>query len=207
MQNIIFDIGGVILNWNTREIIHSFAQTIFEEPTAQQEYAAMLKRDVFGHPDWLETDAGTLTAADAIARFAARRQRPVSEMQRLWDHCSDMLKLCEDTLELVQTLDQRGIPLYCLSNMPVERFEDLQRRFDFWSIFQGIVISGAIKMMKPDADIFEYLLQTYDLAAAECIFLDDTEKNVVGAKAVGMEAIHFVDATSCKVQLDAWLAT
>lgn len=204
MRNVIFDIGGVILNWDTDAIINTFVQTVFDDAAAQNEYAKILKRDVFGHADWLATDAGTLTAADAIAQFAARTNQPVTEMQRLWDHCSEMLTLREDTFTLMQTLEQRGIPLYCLSNMPVERFEDLQKRFDLWSIFQGIVISGEIKMMKPDTEIFEYLLQTYDLAAADCIFLDDTEKNVVGAKAVGIEAIRFVDAADCQRELDAW---
>lgn len=206
MRNVIFDIGGVILNWNTSEIIDSFAQIIFDEPTARHEYATMLRRDVFDHSDWLATDAGTLTVADATERFAERTNRPLSEMQRLWEHSSESLTLREDTFALMKSLDQQGIPLYCLSNMPAERFEDLERHFDFWSMFQGIVISGAIKMMKPNAEIFEYLLSKYDLAAEDCVFLDDTEKNVIGAKAVGMEAIHFTDAADCRVKLDAWLA-
>lgn len=206
MRNVIFDIGGVILNWNTDSIINSFVATVFDDEAKQTDYAATLKRDVFGHPDWLETDAGTLTAVDAIKRFAARTDQPVAEMQRLWDHSGEMLTIKEDTLELMRELDGRGVPIYCLSNMPVERFDFLSERFDFWSLFRGIVISGEVKLMKPDAPIFEYVLSEFNLVADESIFLDDTLHNVVGAEAVGIHGIHFSDVASCRDKLEALIS-
>lgn len=206
MKNVIFDIGGVLLNWNTDAIINSFVATVHNDPTKQADYAVTLKRDVFGHPDWLATDAGELTAANAIERFATRTDQPVSEMQRLWDHSGEMLTEKEDTIALLHALDKRGVPLYCLSNMPVERFDYLHERFDFWPVFRGIVISGAVKMMKPCAPIFEHLLSKYSLLAEESIFIDDTLHNAVGANAVGIHGIHFIDAASCRAELKELLA-
>jgi len=205
MKNVIFDIGGVLLNWNTVEIVNSFAQTCSDDEKERRNYAALLQRDVFGHADWLATDAGSLSVADAIKRFAKRTGQPVAEMQRLWDHSGELLTIKPDTISLLHELNDRGISLYCLSNMPMERFNYLRERFDFWPLFRGTVISGQVKLMKPDAAIFQHLLEKFDLVAEESIFIDDTLHNAIGAQAVGIRGIHFTDAASCRDQLDKLL--
>jgi putative hydrolase of the HAD superfamily len=68
----------------------------------------------------------------------------------------------------------------------------LERRYDFWDLFDGAVISSRVHYCKPEREIYEHLLKTYDLAAAETVFIDDVEANVRGARAVGMQAIQFV---------------
>ena len=203
MRNVIFDLGGVVFDWNPAEIIETFVARIDTDPMAQRGIATQLKADVFSHPDWLETDRGTLSAADAVARFAERMTLPIDTMQRLWDLCNVLMRPKLETVALMDELFTQGAALYCLSNMPVERYAWLRQHHDLWHCFQGIVISGEIQLIKPDAAIYQHLLQTFDLQAEECIFLDDSAPNVAAANALGIHGILFQDAASCRDDLFA----
>jgi HAD superfamily hydrolase (TIGR01509 family) len=107
-----------------------------------------------------------------------------------------------DTLALLENLAQRQVPLYCLSNMPASTFAFLRERHTFWSAFRGIVISGEIKMIKPEREIFEYLLHRYELTASQTVFVDDHPPNIQAAQALGLHTVLFHDARQCEAELD-----
>ena len=116
---------------------------------------------------------------------------------------ADKTGLTNFTMGLMNELKDHGYPLYVLSNMPVERFAYLQATYDFWDMFEGIVTSGHINMVKPNPDIYQHLLSTYDLKPETCVFLDDAQRNVKGAHAVGMQSFHFTTAATCRQDLAA----
>ena len=205
MRNVIFDLGGVVFNWSSPRIIETFVADLDVSATEKQAVARRLRANVFAHPDWLETDRGTLGATDAVMRFAQRMACSVDEMQRLWDLCSAHMLPKADTVSLMQELSAQGAALYCLSNMPVERFAWLRQNYDFWHLFQGIVISGEIELIKPDPAIYRHLLHRFELAADACIFLDDSAPNIDAANALGIHGILFQDAASCRNELFALL--
>ncbi|MEZ4863021.1 MAG: HAD family phosphatase [Caldilineaceae bacterium] len=206
MYNVIFDLGGVVFNWEPTAIIQSFVTELVTDPATQQALTDLVREQVFRHADWVETDRGTLSAVDAIARFAARVGRPVEDLQRLWDLCNTMMTPKIETIALMQTLADRGVPLYCLSNMPVERYTYLRQQHTFWPLFRGIVISGEIQQIKPDVAIYHHLLQRYGLKAEESIFLDDSPPNIAAANALGIHGILFTEAAACRAELGQWLA-
>ena len=197
VQNVIFDLGGVLLNWDVDAIIAA----VFDSPEARD----TVKRVVFDHPDWLAMDQGTLPEDEAVQRFARRADQPVDSMERLMDQVRASLTPKPDSLALLEELDGRGVPLYCLSNMHELNIAYLRERYDFFSRFRGIVISAHVEIIKPDAGIFEHLLSTCDLDPAQSVFVDDHPANVEGARAVGLQAVLFTDAASCRRQLDALL--
>jgi putative hydrolase of the HAD superfamily len=82
----------------------------------------------------------------------------------------------------------------------------LQRQHTFWDAFSGIVISGEVKMMKPEPEVFQHLLATFQLRAAESVFIDDVAVNVEAARQVGIHAILFQDAAQCRAQLEPLLS-
>ena len=110
-----------------------------------------------------------------------------------------------ETVKLVRALRQRGLDLYCLSNMPSPIYQHLRRRHTFWDVFRGVVISGEIQMMKPEPQIFTHLLERFGLRAQESVLVDDLQANVDGAQGVGLHAIRFQNATQCQQELDQLL--
>ncbi|HKC17985.1 MAG TPA: HAD-IA family hydrolase, partial [Steroidobacteraceae bacterium] len=82
-----------------------------------------------------------------------------------------------------------------------ESFAYLGKRFDFWRHFHGIVISGEVRMAKPQAEIFEYLLNRYALKAVDTVFVDDYPVNINAAKALGFHTVLFQNAPQCEAAL------
>ena len=197
MRNVIFDLGGVVLDWNPDAILAGF----YDDLGAR----AAMKRDLFQHPDWGLMDRGDYSEADMIARLETRSGRPSSELMGLFGAVRRSLRPKPDTLALIERLAQQQVPLYCLSNMPASTFAYVKDRFAFWPVFRGIVISGEIRMMKPEPEIFEYLLRQYDLERADTVFIDDHQPNVQAAQALGMHTVWFRDAAQCETELDGLL--
>ena len=197
IANVIFDLGGVLLDWDADAIVAA----VFTDQAAQKSVRAA----VFDHPDWLALDGGTLDEEEAIQRFAQRSGQPISCMEQLMQQVRLSLVPKADSLVLLDELHARGIPLYCLSNMHTKNFAYLEETYSFWDRFEGIVISASIKMIKPEPDIFQYLLSKYDLDPAKCVFIDDHPANIEGARAVGLSAILFTSSDDCRRQLDGLL--
>ncbi len=196
-RNVIFDFGGVLLRWEPQEIIDAFY--------AEEDLRSALSLNVFRHPDWIEMDRGSLADAAAVDRFAARMNRPVQEMQALLQLIKESLVPLPETVELVHELAGRGVPLYGLSNMPVSTFTYLRGRYDHWRLFQGIVISGEVKLIKPDPAIFEYICLQHQLEPSATIFVDDHSPNIEAAEKLGFRTILFRDAERCAQDLNTFL--
>jgi HAD superfamily hydrolase (TIGR01509 family) len=197
VRNVIFDLGGVVLDWNPDRLIAQF------QP--QAELQAAFKASLFGHADWKAFDRGGLTEPELIDRLMSRLRMPRLEVLALLDATRDSLVEKPDTVRLIRDLQRRQVPLYCLSNMPAAMYVHLQRQHAFWDAFSGIVISGEVKMMKPELEVFEHLLETFGLQAAESVFIDDVLVNVEAARQVGIHAIMFQDAARCRAELDRLL--
>jgi putative hydrolase of the HAD superfamily len=193
IRNVVFDFGGVLVRWAPQEIINNF---YVDEPLRE-----LAKSAIFRHPDWLEMDRGMLNEDDAARRFSERMGRPVDEMAVLLANVRESLTPIPETIELLHDFAEAGMPLYGLSNMPWSTFEFLRARDPHWSLFRGVVISGEVKMIKPDAKIFEHIARTYDLDPAESLFLDDLQPNIEAAKRAGFQAMLFDDPQRCSAEL------
>jgi putative hydrolase of the HAD superfamily len=193
VRNVIFDFGGVLVKWAPAEFIARF----YEDPAVQ----AVVWETVFQHPDWIEWDRGTLDDQAAAQRFAGRAGRTVDEMNALLGHMRQSLTPITETVAILHELDAAGIPLYGLSNMPASTFAFLRARDPHWSVFRGIVISGEIKMIKPDPEIFEHITRLYNLTPAETLFIDDSKPNIETAQRLGFHTIHFQGASHCGAEI------
>jgi putative hydrolase of the HAD superfamily len=196
-RNVIFDFGGVLLRWQPQEIINSFY--------SEEELRGSLSQYVFRHPDWIEMDRGSLAEDAAVQRFAARLNRPVQEMQALLQLVKESLVPVPETVELVRELAGRDVPLYGLSNMPASTFSYLRGRYDHWKLFRGIVISGEVKLIKPDSAIFEFICCQHRLDPSETILVDDHAPNIEAAEKLGFHTILFRDAERCAQELNTFL--
>jgi putative hydrolase of the HAD superfamily len=197
VRNVIMDLGGVMLEWNPDHLL----TPIESDPELRRQ----LRARIFSH-DWRQFDRGMLTELQLVDRLQVGTGLSRSEVLAIIEAVRGYLSEKPETVKLVRTLHQRGFDIYCLSNMPVPMYEHLRRRHTFWDVFRGVVVSGEVQMMKPEPEIYLHLLERFGLKACESVFVDDLQVNVDAAKAVGLHAIRFENATQCQQELDELLA-
>ena len=192
-MNIVFDLGGVVFNWQPDAIISS----VFDD----QETQDLVKKAIFEHPDWIELDRGTIALDRAVNRGAARTGLPRQDIEKLLNEVPRFLTPIEETFELIRTLAATNSRLFVLSNMHVASSTYLEEQHDVWRMFDGIVISSHVQMVKPEPGIYRYLLTQYQLKPAETVFIDDMRENLTVASLFGIQTIRFVDPSQCRQAL------
>ena len=193
LLNVVFDLGGVVLNWQPREVV----QRVFEDPKIQQ----LVSAQIIGHDDWVELDRGTLTADQAIGRGAERTGLLRADISRLFHEVPRSLTPIHETLELIRRVRDNGNRLFVLSNMHSATIAYLEEKHDFWDMFDGIVVSCRIRKVKPELEIYEYLLREYQLEATDTVFIDDLNENLEAASVAGIQTIRFVSPSQCRQDL------
>jgi putative hydrolase of the HAD superfamily len=192
--NIVFDLGGVVFNWQPDKII----QSVFSDVRVRQ----VVKNEIFGHSDWLELDRGTLNLEQAIDRGALRTRLPRTDINTLMKAVPRHLTPIHETIDLLHaiktTTDNK---LFVLSNIHFASIAYLEKEHSIWELFDGMVISCRVQKVKPDIDIFQYLLGSYSLLAKETVFIDDTDVNLVAASSMGINTVKFENAAQCRKDL------
>jgi HAD superfamily hydrolase (TIGR01509 family) len=197
VRNVIFDVGGVLLEWDPPAIIAKL------HPDAAT--AAVIREQIFEHPDWHEFDRGAIDLQQAIDVFGKRAGLTPDQMRELLRTANDSLRPIAGTVKLLDDLAAAGVPLYLLSNMPVSTYEFLTAKHQFFRHFRHLVISGAILMIKPQPAIYKHLVETTGIVAAESVFIDDLLKNVIAARECGLHAIQFRGPDDCRAELRNYL--
>ena len=192
-MNIVFDLGGVVVLWQPDQIIRA----TFEDKRTREK----VKLEIFEHPDWLDLDRGVLDTSEAIERAAVRTKLPDAMIRELFYQIPPSLTPVFETINLIRSVKRNGHKVFALSNIHLASIEYIERMYSFLDLFDGIVISSRIQKVKPDAEIFEYLLNKYGLVAEETIFIDDTEANLMGAVKLGIQPIRFETPDQCEEEL------
>ena len=197
VKNVVFDVGGVLLEWNPPAVI----ARLHPDPATQ----ARIREQMFEHADWHEFDRGGLSESAAIEHFARQTGLHTDETRALIHATRESLKPIEGTVRLVEDLAAAGVHLYLLSNMPVSTFEYLVEHHRFFAHFRHLVISGAILLVKPDHAIYQHLVEKTGIVPDQSVFIDDLPRNVAAARECGLHAIQFRDPASCRQELRAYL--
>ena len=188
---IIFDLGRVVVSWDPVAIVSSVRGPGGAEALAER---------LFNHPDWLEVDRGTLSLHTMARQAQERTGLSAAENLTILQAVPASLLPDPAMLTLIAELHGAGHTLYALSNMGHASIDWLEQQL-FWRFFSGKVVSARVRMIKPEPDIYRYLLVSFDLKADECLFIDDSPANVAAAKALGIRGMAFTDAHSCRQQL------
>ncbi len=187
IRHVVFDFGNVLARFEPKEMVLRFES----DPQAIE----LLTEVVFDRLYWDRADDGTITDEETKAAVCARLPQHLHDTAcRLYDEWPSLLPPIEGMCELVEELKNRGYGLYLLSNIS-NKFADEYRQIPWlctlFDRFDGLVFSAPIKLTKPHRAIFEHLLTRFDLRAEECVFIDDSEKNIAGCEAVGMHGVLF----------------
>lgn len=192
-MNIVFDLGNVLLHWDPRHLYRK----IFDDEAEMEWFL----REVC-HSDWnLEQDRGR-SFDDAVVEATTRHPDYAEEIAAYHHRWHETLPHAIDgTVRILEELQERGAPLYAITNWSGEKFRETRPRFPFLEHFRDIVVSGDERLIKPDAAIYRVLLSRNGLDAEACLFIDDNAGNVEGAKVVGMQGHHFTTAQNLRADL------
>lgn len=197
ISTIIFDLGGVLIDWNP--------EYVFRHLIPDPERRRFFFENICTH-DWnVEQDAGR-PIAEATEMLVNQHPEWESDIRAYYGRWEEMLGgPIPETVELLRELRDRGEHrLLALTNWSAETFPVALARYDFLHWFEGIVVSGEEKTRKPFSDIYETLLDRYTVNPSEAIFIDDSLKNVEGAEAVGINGAHFQGAAALRSALREW---
>lgn len=183
-KNIIFDIGGVLINFNPRDFL---LERFFNETLEQRIFDL-----TFGSEEWKLLDAGQISRREANQRMLANAKELNCEfeVQTVIDDWITMLTTRQKTAMILAQLKASGYRVFYLTNMPEDIFEQLQQR-SFWRCFDGGIASCEVHINKPDPAIYRALMSKYSLVYDETVFIDDSKVNAQSACNLGMAGILY----------------
>ncbi|HEX2941900.1 MAG TPA: HAD family phosphatase [Rhodopila sp.] len=191
---VIFDLGGVLIDWDPRYLY----RRLFDGDEAAMEHFLTHVCS----PDWNHLQDGGRSFAEAEAEAAARYPQHRPLIEAWFRHFHEMIPgPIEGTVAILAELRDRNVPLYALTNWSAETFAAQPDRFEFLAWFRGIVVSGQERLTKPDPRIFRLLLDRHGIDPGRAVFIDDVARNVAGAEAVGIRGIRFTDPDSLRQTL------
>lgn len=190
MNNIIFDFGNVLVEWHP--------ERIFGEYFGDEAKAWWFLRHVADN-DWrLRIDAGE-SYHNCVNELQARHPDYAEAIALYHDRWFDMLTgEMPGMKEVIEQLKASGYGIYGLTNWSMETFPIAREHFPILQLIDRYVVSGAEGYVKPDARLFQILLDRYNLKAEECTFIDDNPDNVAAACRMGMRGIVFTNAESLR---------
>jgi HAD superfamily hydrolase (TIGR01509 family) len=199
VKHVVFDFGGVLFQWQPPRLL----QRELPHVATDQASAEALATDFFQNytGDWAEFDRGTVGVPELVARIARRTGLAASDVQRVVDGVPRELQPVPETVDLLRRLRAAGRGLHFLSNMPLPYAQHLEDSHDFVGWFDSGVFSGRERLIKPDAEIFEFAASRFGQPPANLVFLDDHLPNVQAALRLGWQALHFRNAAQVEAEL------
>lgn len=190
IKNVIFDLGNVLLNFNPIQYLH--------EKIDDEEKVREVFKEIFLSEEWVMLDKGVITEKEAIRRICSRSNENDHFIRLAMNNWYEMLTPIENSVEFLKELKNKGYNLYYLSNFHMLAFEIVTKKYNFFKLFSGGVVSYKENLLKPDKSIYEKLIDRYKINPQESVFIDDTLVNIEGAKKLEFEVIHFTDIEDLK---------
>lgn len=190
IKNIVFDIGNVLVKWAPYEVL----SPIFPEQDEKELFEKM-------RPIWIDLNLGKYTETEAISLYHEELGLPKDKLQKMMYEFKVRQTPLPGSIELLQRLSDLEFNLYSITDNVRELMEYHRRNSEFIHFFKDIIVSADIGVLKPDSRIYEHLLKKHNLVAKECVFMDDLEVNVEGAKSVGMHSFQFFDTNQAIKEL------
>ena len=184
IKNIIFDFGGVLVDWNPHYLFDKYFNDINESNYFVENVC---------NSEWNAEMDGGKTFEQAVKERTAMFPKYAEALKLYQTNWMDTMgEEIPGMYDLIKLLKSNGFPIiYGLTNWSAETFPTVQKTYRIFSLIDKIVVSGEVKQLKPNPEIFYTLLNKFNLKPEESLFIDDNLKNVEGAKAVGINAVLF----------------
>lgn len=195
INTIIFDLGGVLIDWNPRYVYRSIFKT--------EEEIDWFFENICTN-DWNEEQDGGKLLNQATEELVARHPDWENQIRAYYGRWEEMLGgVIQETVDILEKLKQnKNLKIYALTNWSAETFPVALERFEFLQWFDGIVVSGVEKTRKPFPEFYRRLIDRYGINPSESVFIDDNLRNVEGAETLGVKGIHFKNPEQLKHSLE-----
>lgn len=181
---IIFDLGGVLIDWNPEYLYRK----IFDNESEMKDFLEKICT-----PEWNEEQDAGRTLKEATELLTKQYPHHESNIRLYYDRWDEMLgEPIEGTVEILRKLkESKKYKIYALTNWSAETFPIALQRFEFLSWFDGVVVSGIEKKRKPFPEFYHMLLERYTVKTEEALFIDDNARNAEAARRIGIDTIRF----------------
>lgn len=196
IKTVVFDLGGVLIDWDPAYLYRK----LFDDPKEMEYFLTEVCS-----PSWNAEQDGGRSWADAIDLLLPKFPQYEAEIRAYFGRWTEMLGgPIPGTVEILQEIRERGEhQLFALTNWSAETFPFALERYDFLQWFEGILVSGAENLKKPDERIYQLLLDRYPIQGESALFLDDSAANVAGSIQAGLPAIQFHSPSQLRKDLVA----
>jgi 2-haloacid dehalogenase len=194
IEAVVFDIGGVLLEWDPRNLYRK----VFDDEREMERFL-----DEVCTLEWHDAHDRGKPFSQSGAELAARHPE-YSVQIHAWGRRSEEMVSgpIGETVELLRELKEAGVPCYALTNMEVETYPQRVERFPFMRWFDGAVVSGFEGMAKPDFEIYQLLLDRFELVPETTLLVDDSPRNVRAARSIGIQTVEFSSAPELRRVLE-----
>ncbi|QCX53712.1 HAD family phosphatase [Elizabethkingia sp. JS20170427COW] len=192
IKNIVFDFGGVLMDWNPRYL--------YKEIFSNEDEMEYFLNNIATLSWNMEQDRGR-SLQEATEILQKQYPKYSKEIALYYGEWPKMLKgAFEKNVELLYRLHEK-FPTYGLTNWSAETFPYAYEHYPFFKLFKGIVVSGEEKLIKPDEAIYKVFLSRYELNANECLFIDDNLHNIEAAQKLGFATTHLPEGEDLEIHL------
>jgi 2-haloacid dehalogenase len=193
-DTVIFDLGGVLLDWNPR---HLYRKLFAGDEAAMEHFLATVCT-----PEWSRgQDAGRL-CEEAAQLLKTEHPDKAELIDAFYARFDEMIAgPIAGTVAILAELKARGTPLYFLTNFSAETYPPTLARYDFLGWFDGGVVSGEHGIIKPDPAIYALLIERCGLDPRRAVFIDDVAANAAAAGQHSIHGIHFRTPDTLRAEL------
>jgi 2-haloacid dehalogenase len=195
INTFIFDLGGVLIDWNPRYVYRE----IFSDEKEMEYFVT----EICGSAWNLAQDAGR-TVEEGNKALIKQHPKYEKEILTFYQRWPEMLggPIIESVNILQELHAKEGIRIVALTNWSAETFPIARGLYDFLGLFEGILVSGDEKLVKPDPAIYELILDRYDIDRAKAIFIDDNKTNIEASNNLGLEGWHFTSPEDLRKRIE-----
>lgn len=199
IRNIIFDLGNVLLYFKPEILVY--------ELTNDNERTTSFIHKVIHNRIWIDLDKGLLTLDEAFKIYLSQFPEELEILKPFFDRWIDYLTPIHENVRVLEKLKEKEFKIYILSNAIEEAYNIVRTRYDFFSLVDGQIISGIEKVGKPEIEIYELLINRYNLIPEECLYCDDVLSNLRPAKKLGFKTIWVKPHTNLREELKEYNIT
>jgi putative hydrolase of the HAD superfamily len=200
-MNVVFDFGAVLFRWQPYEFMPRLLPHRARDEASTHEVVSRFFEGYNG--DWGEFDRGTIGVPELAQRISLRTRLDLADVHRVIAAVPSELQPMPQTLALMQRLRERGHRLFFLSNMPAPFADHIEANHPLNEWFLDGIFSSRVNLIKPDPAIYRAAAARFGIAPRESLFIDDFRANVVAARALGWDAVHFLSHEQCEADVAA----
>ena len=197
IKNIVFDVGNVLVTFNPEAYLDKLG---YDVQTKQA-----IGKAVFNNPLWNENDRGIMSDEELLNGFIVNAPEYELQIREAFERIGGAIELLPHAMNWVRDLKSRGYRLYVVSNYGEYTYKQTKHKLGFLPFMDGTIFSYKYKVIKPEKEIYELLLNKFDLQAAETVFIDDRLENVEAAQELGFKGIQFQNIMQAKEELEELL--